>query len=68
MKAILIAIIAVLSFVSLHGQVTLTMAPEAYYCPPCNNSCDQLSFESAGTCKHCGMVLINKQQNKERKV
>jgi transcriptional regulator GlxA family with amidase domain len=67
MKAMLIAIIAVLSFVSLHAQVTLTVAPEAYYCPPCSNNCDQLSFESAGTCKHCGMVLIKQtleQRNK----
>src|SRR5688572_300293 len=67
MKVILIAIAAVWSFISLHGQVTLTMAPEAYYCPPCNNSCDQLSFESAGTCKHCGMVLIKQTAEQREK-
>lgn len=31
-----------------------------YVCPPCNNSCDQLVFEKAGVCSHCGMKLLEK--------
>ncbi len=37
----------------------------AYYCPPCNNSCDKLTFNKAGTCEHCGMVLV-KQTAEQR--
>ncbi len=37
----------------------------AYYCPPCHNSCDDLEFETAGKCTHCGMVLL--QQNEEQR-
>lgn len=29
-----------------------------YYCPPCNAACDDLSFDEAGTCTHCGMTLL----------
>jgi pimeloyl-ACP methyl ester carboxylesterase len=32
-----------------------------YVCPPCHASCDQLEFKSPGTCDHCGMKLIAKQ-------
>jgi transcriptional regulator GlxA family with amidase domain len=38
----------------------------AYYCPPCNNSCDALSYNTAGKCPHCGMELA-KQTPEERK-
>ena len=31
-----------------------------YICPPCNNDCDQLEFDKAGTCPHCNMELILK--------
>ena len=29
-----------------------------YKCPPCEQSCDALTFEKAGTCPHCGMPLV----------
>ncbi|MCG8604824.1 hypothetical protein MJD09_07490 [bacterium] len=29
-----------------------------YVCPPCNSSCDNLKFSSAGECPHCQMQLI----------
>ena len=38
----------------------------AYFCPPCNSHCDKLTFDKAGTCEHCGMVLL-KQTAEERK-
>ena len=33
-----------------------------YVCPPCNSSCDTLAFLEAGTCSHCGMSLITKEE------
>lgn len=39
---------------------------EAFYCPPCNNSCDKLAFDKPGACEHCGMILI-KQTPEQRK-
>lgn len=35
-----------------------------YVCPPCNNACDDLEFEKAGTCPHCNMELILKKDLK----
>jgi transcriptional regulator GlxA family with amidase domain len=29
-------------------------------CPPCGGSCDALRFAAAGTCKSCGMALVNR--------
>lgn len=65
MKSLLI-IVAVLSVISLQGQGVSASKLEAYYCPPCNSHCDQLSFEKAGSCEHCGMLLI-KQTAEQRK-
>lgn len=31
---------------------------KAWYCTPCNSSCDSLTFKTAGKCPHCGMTLI----------
>ena len=38
-----------------------------YVCPPCNNQCDGLKFEKAGTCNHCGMTLISEENLKSYK-
>ena len=66
MKALLIGIVVGLSVISLQGQDGSGSKSEAYYCPPCNNHCDQLTFGKPGTCQHCGMVLI-KQTSEQRK-
>jgi transcriptional regulator GlxA family with amidase domain len=66
MKNVLVGVVVLLSVVALNAQTLPVSNLEAYYCPPCNNRCDQLSFEKAGTCKHCGMVLI-KQTAEQRK-
>ena len=58
-------IVTVLWAFSLTAQST-SASTEAYYCPPCSSACDKLSFEKAGTCKHCGMQLI-KQTQEQRK-
>ena len=65
MKGLLMGIVAALSSISLQGQQVSGSNLEAYYCPPCNNRCDQLSFEKPGTCQHCGMVL-EKQTAEQR--
>ncbi len=31
-----------------------------YLCPPCDQSCDVLSFSEPGTCPHCKMTLVHK--------
>jgi transcriptional regulator GlxA family with amidase domain len=33
------------------------LAQTAYYCPPCNGSCDNTAFTAPGKCPHCGMTL-----------
>ena len=66
MKGLLIGIVAALSFISLQGQQVSGSKLEAYYCPPCNNRCDQLSFGKPGSCQHCGMLLV-KQTAEQRK-
>jgi putative intracellular protease/amidase len=30
-----------------------------YVCPPCNSSCDELTFAASGTCPHCSMTLVH---------
>ena len=44
MKALLIGIVVALSVISLQGQDGSGSKSEAYYCPPCNNHCDKLTF------------------------
>jgi transcriptional regulator GlxA family with amidase domain len=61
----LMVVIAVFWVVSSQAQ-SISASAETYYCPPCNSACDKLSFDKAGTCKHCGMQLI-KQTPEERK-
>ena len=34
--------------------------PRAWYCGPCNNSCDIDAYSAAGTCRHCGMALVQR--------
>ncbi|MEM9327584.1 MAG: DJ-1/PfpI family protein [Bacteroidota bacterium] len=39
------------------GACQIATAGEAYFCPPCNSSCDEKVFARAGKCDHCGMEL-----------
>lgn len=62
MKSGLLLLLAfLLTTFQLHAQAL------AYYCPPCNSSCDSLSYNAAGKCPHCGMEL-QKQTTEERKM
>jgi len=31
---------------------------EVYVCPPCDQLCDELTFDKSGKCPHCGMHLV----------
>ena len=42
---------------ALWAQTVIPGEVLAYYCPPCNNHCDDETFEAAGKCDHCGMEL-----------
>lgn len=35
---------------------------DVYVCPPCDQSCDTLTFKTAGNCPHCAMTLIVKSE------
>lgn len=61
MKRIIILLLVVIP-IALSAQEQLA---SAYFCPPCNSNCDEIEFEKAGSCHHCGMELI-KQTKEER--
>lgn len=42
-------------------------AQTAYYCPPCKNKCDDLTFKAAGKCPHCGMTLVQQTRQEHKK-
>ncbi|WP_306422285.1 DJ-1/PfpI family protein [Algoriphagus sp. AGSA1] len=48
---------------SLLAQST-SDAPD-YVCPPCGSSCDSEIFSKPGTCPHCNMTLVKKNQIKK---
>lgn len=47
---------------SLLGQTTGDSP--VYVCPPCGSSCDAATFSQLGTCPHCNMTLVKKDQIK----
>ena len=57
MKQILIFSLLLLFQGVLSSQESVEVAG-AYYCPPCNSECDNLSFDEPGRCDHCGMRLL----------
>jgi transcriptional regulator GlxA family with amidase domain len=68
-------IILLLTFLSLHacGQggkesKKISRANEAFYCLPCNSSCDTIAHASAGMCAHCGMELIARKPEDVKKI
>lgn len=56
MKLLLQLLIAILLLISCQAK------KGDYVCPPCDMSCDQLTFEEAGICPHCNMTLIKKSE------
>lgn len=39
-----------------------------YVCPPCDLPCDELTFSEAGSCPHCDMALVRKEDLIEKNV
>ncbi len=52
---------------TLLSQTNLESSP-VYVCPPCNNACDTLTFKKPGTCSHCNMNLVHKDEQKANDV
>ncbi|MFA0962303.1 DJ-1/PfpI family protein [Roseivirga sp. BDSF3-8] len=38
-----------------------------FYCPPCGLACDDVVYEEAGHCVHCGMELVNMATDEREK-
>ncbi len=36
----------------------------AYVCPPCNSACDDITYNTPGTCQHCNMPFVKKEMSK----
>lgn len=60
----LLVLIAFLTYTSIHSQSS--HIPDIYVCPPCNSSCDTLTFDKAGICNHCDMKVITKKELNEK--
>ncbi len=58
----LFSISCALFFSCCDAQTTATTANNdtatAYFCGPCKSMCDDLNFDKAGLCTHCGMKLM----------
>lgn len=55
MKRLIPEIVAVFFLLILYS---CSETKGAYVCPPCNLSCDKLTFDNAGICPHCNMTLL----------
>lgn len=58
---ILILLITLKTALLAQNQVATS---NEYICPPCNNACDEETYERPGACEHCNMVLIKKNLSK----
>lgn len=51
---ILIFFISCFTFAGAYGAT--------YVCPPCNHPCDTATYQRPGVCSHCGMTLVEKNE------
>lgn len=65
MKTFLLFFFSFFSMQLFSGQTQEAANSAAYFCSPCNSSCDKRMFEQEGSCPHCGMKLV-KQNPEER--
>ena len=56
MRRLLLFILLIPCFAFTQGDGT------TYVCPPCNHPCDTAVYQQAGVCTHCGMTLVDKNQ------
>lgn len=66
MKEHLIHLITFLLFI-LGGIPLTAQSSKAWYCPPCNSTCDTLAYTAAGGCSHCGMALVQQTPEEHQK-
>ncbi|WP_299443115.1 DJ-1/PfpI family protein [uncultured Aquimarina sp.] len=64
MKKVLVFILF-LTYITTHSQSSLK-SDNIYVCPPCNSTCDALTFDKPGICNHCEMKLITKKELNEK--
>ncbi|MEP3207725.1 MAG: DJ-1/PfpI family protein [Maribacter sp.] len=59
-------LVQVLILCCILGQVTAQNQTQSntYVCPPCNQSCDKVEYNSPGVCEHCNMILVRKDHSK----
>lgn len=62
-KIFLLFLIALLASCTTFSQTNSKKKSVVFICPPCGGSCDDLTFDKAGACPHCGMKLITKSTN-----
>lgn len=48
---------------TMSGLLSMAQTSE-YVCPPCGSSCDEAVYQKPGTCSHCQMTLVRKDQRK----
>ena len=57
--------------ITLFSLVTIQLKASVavkYYCPPCNNACDDIAYTAPGKCTHCGMTLVAQTEAEHQKV
>ncbi|MES2589726.1 MAG: DJ-1/PfpI family protein [Bacteroidota bacterium] len=64
MNKIFLILILSLSFSTTFSQDSNSIK-KLFVCAPCGGSCDDLTFEKAGKCPHCGMALVEKPSLKK---
>ena len=53
-------------FINISG-ISQESSNQVYVCTPCNLSCDDVKYDKAGKCSHCGMALILEEELKNYK-
>jgi len=61
----LLVLISFLTYMISYPQSSIE-SDNIYVCPPCNSSCDTLTFDKSGVCNHCEMELITKKELTEK--
>lgn len=57
---------AAISCLLLAASSGVALSQTRYFCMPCNNPCDTIAFDSAGSCPHCRMELLKQTEEEHR--
>ncbi|MHA7057650.1 DJ-1/PfpI family protein [Aquimarina sp. M1] len=61
----LLVLIPFLTYIISYPQSSIE-TDSIYVCPPCNSSCDTLTFNKPGVCNHCEMKLMTQKELNEK--